>query len=117
MRTLPLAIIGVGMLLAATEGRAQTGPVVVEGGAPTSVVSYADLDLTSAAGRSALDHRVVRAASDICIDNRRKPLLESMAERQCFSVAVSRARVDIEHAVAGAQNRLASRATIRVAAN
>ena len=42
-----------------------------EGGAPTAVVSYADLDLSSSAGLATLNGRISRAASSICTESGR----------------------------------------------
>src|SRR3954463_12949834 len=116
MRILRMTIAAAGIFLAAAEGRAQIGPVVIEGSLPTARVSYADLDLTSPAGRLTLDRRVSRAASVLCIDNQRAPLDEFMAQRHCYSTAMSAARVDIRQAVARAGTSFASQATILVAA-
>jgi UrcA family protein len=116
MKTVRITIAAAGILLAASQGRAETTPVTVEGGLPTARVSYADLDLTSPAGRSTLDRRVSHAAAGLCLDNQRVALEEFMAQRQCYSSAMSRARVDIRQAVVRASSRLASVGSIRVAA-
>lgn len=116
MQTFQMAIAAAAIFLAAGEARAQISPVVVESGVPTARVSYADLDLTSPAGRSTLDRRVTSAAAMLCLDNQRVPLEEFALERQCYSTALSKARVDIEQAVARASNRFASSGSILVAA-
>jgi|tagenome__1003787_1003787.scaffolds.fasta_scaffold19637005_1 UrcA family protein len=116
MRILRMTVAAAGIFLAAAEGRAQVAPVVIEGSLPTARVSYADLDLTSPAGRLTLDRRVSRAASVLCLDNQRAPLDEFMAQRHCYSTAMSKARIDIEQAVNRAGTRFASQATILVAA-
>jgi UrcA family protein len=116
MQTLRMTIAAAGIFLAASEGRAQMSPVLVEGIAPTARVSYADLDLTSPAGRLTLNRRVTDAAANLCLDNQRVPLEQFSAQRQCYSAAMSRARIDIQEAVARASSRLASRGAILVAA-
>jgi|KBSMisStaDraftv2_1062788.scaffolds.fasta_scaffold2102434_2 UrcA family protein len=109
-----LAIAFAGLLIA-TPVRAQNEPMLVEGGLPVAVVSYADLNIASAAGRHVLEGRVTRAASDLCLESRRQSLSEFAAQHRCFSVAMDKARVDIDIAVARASGQLASARTITVA--
>ena len=116
MQTLRFTIAAAGIFLAAANANAQTAPLVVEGGLPTARVSYADLDLRSPAGRLTLDRRVSHAAGDICLDKRRQSLAELTAQRECYSAAMSKARVDIQGAVLRATNQLASQGSILVAA-
>jgi UrcA family protein len=62
--------------------------------APQAVVKYADLDLTSDAGATALLRRIEAAARQVCGDPRVvQPLTRSTRIRQCNTQA-------IEHAVA-----------------
>jgi UrcA family protein len=110
---LALAVAG---LVLATPALAQNEPVVSEGGLPIATVSYADLNIVSPAGRHALERRVMRAASGLCLENSRQPLSEFAAERRCFSLAMAKARIDIDLAVARAGTQLASTRTIIVAA-
>lgn len=116
MQTFRMSIAAVAILLAAGEARAQISPVVVESGIPTARVSYADLNLASPAGRLTLDRRVTDAAAMLCLDNERVPLDQFAAQRECYSTALSRARVDIEQAVARASSQYASNRSILVAA-
>ena len=109
-----LAIAFAGLLIA-TPVRAQNEPMLVEGGLPVAVVTYADLNIASAAGRHVLEGRVTRAASDLCLESRRQSLSEFAAQHRCFSVAMDKARVDIDIAVARASGQLASARTITVA--
>jgi len=109
-----LAIAFAGLLIA-TPVRAQNEPMLVEGGLPVAVVTYADLNIASAAGRHVLEGRVTRAASDLCLESRRQSLSEFAAQHRCFSVAMAKARVDIDIAVARASGQLASARTIMVA--
>lgn len=117
MKATRISTAAAGVLMAAAvPAFAQTSPVVIEGGVPTAVVSYADLNIASAAGRQTLEGRVARAATDLCFEGRPRPLDEFMAHQQCFSTAMSRARADIDLAVVRAKTQLASSGTIRVAA-
>jgi UrcA family protein len=109
-------IAAAGMVLASTQVLAQTGPVVIQGGLPTITVSYADLNITAAAGRHTLEGRVARAAAELCLDGRPQPLDEYGAGRECFTGAMARAKTDIDIAVARAGGQLASAGSIRVAA-
>jgi UrcA family protein len=110
-----LAIAVAGLALVAP-ALAQNEPVVIEGGQPVATVSYADLNIGSAAGRHALEGRVTRAASGLCLENYRQSLAELAAEHRCFSLAMAKARIDIDLAVARASTQLASAQTIKVAA-
>jgi UrcA family protein len=107
---------GLALILAASPTAAQGGPVVVEGGVPSTSVSYADLDLSSAAGRRTLEWRVAKAASGLCVEQGRKPIRQELAERRCLSTALTRAEADIQQAVASAEVRMASRSVITLAA-
>jgi len=110
-----LAVVVAGLVLT-TPALAQNEPVVIEGGFPVATVSYADLNIGSPAGRRALEGRVTRAASSLCIENFRQTLGEFSAEHRCFSLAMAKARIDIDLAVAKASTQLASGRTIVVAA-
>ena len=50
----------------------------------THTRNYADLNITAAAGRRALESRVTRAASTLCIENHRAPIGEIASQNQCF---------------------------------
>jgi UrcA family protein len=103
-------------LFGAAQAQSQSNPIVVEGGVPTVTVSYADLNIAVPAGRKALEGRVTRAASALCIENHRAPLDELQGEHSCFSQALNRARADIDLAVSRARMQLASSGTIQIAA-
>lgn len=105
-----------GLALVATQTPAQVSPVVIQGDVPSVAVSYADLNITVPAGRHTLEGRVARAAAGLCIDGRPQPLDEYVAGRDCFTGAVTRAKIDIDIAVARASGQLASARSIRVAA-
>ena len=60
--------------------------------ADTRKVSYADLDLSTAQGRSVLDARVRSAARQVCeIGNDEVSLTDRLAAKTCFAKAVSSA--------------------------
>ena len=75
-----LAIAFAGLLVAAPV-HAQNEPMLVEGGLPVAVVSYADLNISSPAGRHVLEGRVTRAASDLCLENYRQSPRSTIASR------------------------------------
>ena len=107
-----LAIAVAGLALVAAPAFAQNEPVVIEGGLPTARVSYADLNIRSPAGRRALEGRVTRAASSLCVENFRQTLTQYGAERRCFSLAMAKAHGDIDLAVARANVSLTSAALV-----
>jgi UrcA family protein len=116
MKTLPISILASALFLVGGEARAQEAPIVVESGVPTAVVSYADLNLASPAGRFVLERRASHAASNLCIENNPLPIEQVVAQRLCYSAAMSRARIDIERAVLRAEGQLALEGSIKVAA-
>ena len=74
-----------------------------------SIVHTSDLDLSSKAGRSVLDHRLVTAAFEVCGAPSDADLAGKNQARACRANVLAKARAD--------GNQLASRgATIRVAA-
>lgn len=91
-------------------------PVIVEGGLPTAVVSYADLDLSSTNGLATLNGRISRAASSICTESGRKELSRQLYEARCFKTAIESTKAQVERAVADMNQRVASIGTIKVAA-
>jgi UrcA family protein len=91
-------------------------PIVVEGGAPTAVVSYADLDLGSNSGLVTLNGRISRAASRLCTESGRTDLATQLNETRCFRTAVASAGPQIDRAVANQARQFASSGTIKVAA-
>jgi UrcA family protein len=80
------ALLILSALVAGTAAAAQ--PVTVIADAPrTERVSFADLDLTSAAGVVALQDRVRTAATRLCIENGVQPLSVKLAGKACFNAA------------------------------
>lgn len=104
------------LILAATASAAP--PIVVEGQQqPTATVSYADLDLDTAAGRARLDSRIRRAAKSLCLDEAVRDLADRLDQKACLSFAVASARPQIEQAVViASRSPLPGSKTIVVAA-
>ena len=82
--------------------------------APALRVSYADLDLTRAAGQATLERRVRGAVSRFCHVEDRVPLTQFMAASRCRHDTLTRGRAVIAAAIARAlgtagNSRLAAR--------
>lgn len=73
--------------------------------APSARITYADLDLTGAAGRTALDRRVRGAAARLCHVEDRAPLARRMEARRCTRETLARGRAMTAVAVARAQGQ------------
>lgn len=73
------------LIAAATLAAAITAsPVLAKPIAPTvRTISYADLDLTSAAGRTRLDRRIEAVIRDLCGDAQSVDLSRRRAVREC----------------------------------
>ena len=91
-------------------------PVVVEGGVPTAVVSYADLDIGSPSGLATLNGRLHRAASRICFADGRTDLATRVAWSRCYESAMTGAKAQLDRAIADSKMQLASSGAIKVAA-
>jgi UrcA family protein len=116
MHSRSIAIAAAAALFSVVPATAQKEPILIQADVPTATVSYADLNIGSLAGRHTLEGRVARAATRLCMDNRRAPLDELIEQRRCLSTAVRQAGIDIDLAVARSRSQLASTGTIRVAA-
>lgn len=84
-------ILAIATACVATSAGAQP-PLVVTADAippPTARVSFADLNLDSAAGQERLVRRIHSAASSMCIEAGKQPLETITAQRSCFKTAVS----------------------------
>jgi UrcA family protein len=115
LKTAAAAYAGmVGLFLASGVAIAQA-PMVVEAELPRAVVSYADLDLRSAAGEAKLRARVESAAAQLCLHDGTLPLTEQKERARCFREAMASAEAQIAHAAANEAIRLAGRRTIEVA--
>lgn len=65
------------------------------------VVAYADLDLSTAAGRNRLEHRIQNAVRDVCGEAPTFDLARRHAVRECL--VETRAAVHLPRAVTAAQ--------------
>jgi UrcA family protein len=101
MPTLTKTIVAFAILAAGGAAAGNAAAQDAAGGAPpTVVVSYADLDLGSAAGRDTLTGRIHAAASRVCPQEGRQPLQRQLAERRCRSMAIATAKANMDQAVA-----------------
>jgi UrcA family protein len=75
-----------------------------------SIVQTADLDLSTRAGRAALDHRLVIAAYEVCGTGADVDLAGQNAARQCRADVLAKARTRSEElASRGGSIRIAAR--------
>jgi UrcA family protein len=84
---------------------------------PSTMVSYADLDLTNATGVAELNARVKRAARSICVANGHRDLARIVSENACRDTALDHARPQIAAAIerAGSTQLATHEAAITVA--
>jgi UrcA family protein len=68
--------------------------------APSARVSYAELNLASAAGRATLDARVRSAARRLCLPHGTSDLVREAAGRACLVEAIASARPQVARALA-----------------
>ena len=115
MQILKAALLGVALIAVPAFAQGES-PVVVEGGLPTAIVSFADLDIGSSNGLATLNGRIARAASRLCLGNAHKDVATKAFEARCFDTAMAGAKPQVDRAVAGRTMQLASSGTIRVAA-
>lgn len=89
-------------------------PVAVTAGEPaprTLPVSYADLDLTSAAGQQALERRLTVAVRSVCAAQNDRDLRQLAARAACIKAARPAAMASMEVAVAASRSQMAARAS------
>ena len=86
-------------------GFASTGAAAQSDAPPIARVSYADLDLTGAAGRAVLDRRVRGAAAQLCHVEDRAPLARRMEAQRCTRETLAQGRAITAVAVARAQGQ------------
>ena len=60
--------------------------------AQTKTVSYADLDLASAAGAKAFDARIRAAARSVCGTADLRDIVATKSAQRCFETAVAKAK-------------------------
>ena len=87
-------------------------PALAEPARAVSIVRTGDIDLSTEAGRRALDHRLVLAASEVCGTAADVDLAGQNDVRQCRKDALSDARLRTREIAAGQ----ASNRTILIAA-
>jgi UrcA family protein len=78
-----------------------------------SIVRTADLDLSSAKGRAALDHRLVNAAAEVCGWTSDADLSGKNELRKCRHEVLAAARSDSEALLAGLEEGRAIRVAAR----
>jgi UrcA family protein len=83
---------------------------------PTASVSYADLDLSSAAGRAKLNARIRSAADRLCAYEGVQPVQEKSERRQCFQAAMASTEDQVAGVTSNQATRFAGRRTIEMAA-
>ena len=115
MQILKTALMGVALIAVPAFAQGDS-PVVVEGGMPTAIVSYADLDIGSSSGLATLNGRITRAASRLCFDKAHRDVPTKVLEARCFDTAVAGAKLQVERAIAEQGQELASNGAIKVAA-
>ena len=77
----------------ATSAVIKAAPALAEPTQAVSVVRTADLNLSTKAGRAALDHRLVIAAGEVCGTASDADLAGKNAVRQCRTDVLAKARV------------------------
>jgi len=65
--------------------------IIIEADVPTIVVSYADLNVGTPAGRSRLQTRIRHAAETLCLDHNVRDVERSMSGRTCYNRAIGSA--------------------------
>ena len=94
-------------LMITTSATAQNQPVVVRAepqeGIRTELVSYADLDLTTAKGEKRLNYRVAGAVKRVCLFNDGRIGLQNNGYRTCADGALDSAQPQIANAVTRAR--------------
>ena len=93
-----LSILTVAAAAFASTSASAMDPITIVGGVPTIHVSYADLNLATAAGRDRLDQRVRQAANQLCVDNAVRDIDRALAGRTCVSDAISSADAQVRMA-------------------
>lgn len=79
---------------------------VRDGAVPTVSVSYADLDLASAADRAKLDRRISFAAYEVCGgEDAARSIETSAAQRECIRHAIASATHPVRDQVAAVTSR------------
>ncbi len=100
-----IALTASALVAAPAIAESPAGPVV------QTTVSYADLNLSSAAGRATLDSRIKGAARSVCGSPKAATLAEHTSIRDCREGAINGANAQLELVLAsrGAGTVLAAR--------
>lgn len=110
-------------VLALTSARAAAGPVIIEGhNSPlqeflTEQVSFADLDISSEAGLSALKTRINVAATRVCASVNPEPLMATLESQGCYRRAVNDSYAQAERAHLRNAGAAVAAATVSVSAH
>src|SRR3954454_5105605 len=97
MRTL---CVTTALLALATQSPGTAKSIIIQdSAAPFARVSYADLNLSSHAGRRTLEFRVRRAADSLCFQNCNPDLSCVVSEHNSYRTAITGAQPQIEAAV------------------
>jgi UrcA family protein len=92
----------------------QASAATVEDSPPTKRVSYADLDVSTAAGAQVLYRRIVAAAHQVCESPGTRDLSMLQMERQCDNQAIDNA---VKSVHSPALSQLRSAKVIHLASN
>lgn len=88
------------LLLGSTSAVAQPPLVVTGADAPSAVVNYGDLNISSKSGQDRLANRIRAAASDICLENNREDVKFSSSRRNCYRTALNSGFKQMNSAIA-----------------
>jgi UrcA family protein len=79
---------------------AQPPLIVSKSAGPIKVVSFGDLNLTSAEGQDRLSSRIRSAARSVCFENNIEQVKFTVARRHCYDFAISDANRQMNEAIA-----------------
>jgi UrcA family protein len=91
LKIIAMSALATAAVIKAVPALAETAP-----GQSVSIVHTADLDLSSAQGRAALDHRLVIAAREVCGTASDSDLAGQNKVRQCRAEVLAKARAQGE---------------------
>jgi len=94
MKPLNSTLIGAAMAAALTAAFAM--PAMAEPSAPQVSVTYADLDLTTSAGKAELEARVMKAARAVCTPASQTGTRIERPDRDCMTAAKAQIATAVE---------------------
>jgi len=98
-------VVLLGSLLFTFSSALAQPPVVITGDAlPFQVVSYADLNINSEAGKDRLVDRIRSAAEDLCLDSSKEQVKFEAARHRCYSTALNNGITQMNSAIAEKAN-------------